>query len=93
MKIGLGVATIAISVIAGIAIKNKAAAQKAIKALEKRADGLGLAPEVLKTLETKHFKIEKCGKLHFKAVDRSIKFDWINSYNDYKRKFGIISVM
>ena len=38
-------------------------------------------------------KIEKCGKLHFKAVDRSIKFDWINSYNDYKRKFGIISVM
>ena len=38
-------------------------------------------------------KIEKCGKLHFKAVNRSIKFDWINSYNDYKRKFGIISVM
>ena len=38
-------------------------------------------------------KIEKCGKLHFKAVDRSIKFDWINSYNDYKRKFGIISLM
>jgi type III restriction enzyme len=38
-------------------------------------------------------KIEKCGRLHFKAVDKSIKFDWINSYSDYKRKFGIISVM
>lgn len=43
--------------------------------------------------EVERNKIEKCGKLHFRAVDRSIKFDWINSYNDYKRKFGIISVM
>ncbi len=38
-------------------------------------------------------KIEKCGKLHFKAVSKSVKFDWINSYNDYKRKFGIINTL
>ena len=43
--------------------------------------------------EVERNKIEKCGKLHFKAVDKSVKFDWINNYNDYRRKFGIISVM
>mgnify|MGYP003290362777 CR=1 FL=1 len=43
--------------------------------------------------EVERNKIEKCGKLHFRAVDKSVKFDWINSYNDYKRKFGIIEVL
>ncbi len=38
-------------------------------------------------------KIEKCGKLHFRAVDSAIKFNWINSYDDFKRKFGIISII
>lgn len=31
----------------------------------------------------------KCGKLHFEAVSKDIKFDWINSYDDFKRKFGV----
>jgi type III restriction enzyme len=30
-----------------------------------------------------------CGKLHFKAVSDDIQFDWINSYNDFKNKFGV----
>ena len=29
----------------------------------------------------------KCGKLHFTAVSNEIKFDWANSYRDFKRKF------
>lgn len=29
----------------------------------------------------------KCGKLHFAAVSSEIKFDWANSYKDFKRKF------
>lgn len=33
-------------------------------------------------------KIE-CGKLHFKAVSELVKFDWVNSYGDFKRKFGV----
>ena len=33
-------------------------------------------------------KIE-CGKLHFKAVSEQVKFDWVNSYEDFKRKFGV----
>ena len=49
--------------------------------------------DVSNLTEVERNKIEKCGKLHFRAVDKSVKFDWINSYNDYKRKFGIISVM
>lgn len=49
--------------------------------------------DVSNLTEVERNKIEKCGRLHFRAVDKSIKFDWINSYNDYKRKFGIISVM
>lgn len=49
--------------------------------------------DVSNLTEVERNKIEKCGKLHFRAVDKSIKFDWINNYNDYKRKFGIISVM
>ena len=28
-----------------------------------------------------------CGKLHFAAVSDAIKFDWANSYKDFKRKF------
>ena len=33
-------------------------------------------------------KIE-CGKLHFKAVSKDIRFDWVNSYKDFKGKFGV----
>ena len=29
----------------------------------------------------------KCGKLHFEAVSKNIEFDWVNSYDDFKRKF------
>ena len=29
----------------------------------------------------------KCGGLHFKAVSDEIKFDWVNSYKDFQRKF------
>ena len=32
----------------------------------------------------------KCGKLHFEAVSKNVKFDWVNSYDDFKRKFKII---
>ena len=31
----------------------------------------------------------KCGKLHFEAVSKNIEFDWVNSYDDFKRKFEI----
>ena len=31
----------------------------------------------------------KCGKLHFQAVSKQVKFDWINSYDDFKQKFGV----
>lgn len=30
-----------------------------------------------------------CGTLHFKAVSDEIKFDWVNSYNDFKNKFNV----
>ena len=30
-----------------------------------------------------------CGKLHFKAVSDQIKFDWVNSYEDFRTKFGV----
>lgn len=30
-----------------------------------------------------------CGKLHFKAISESIKFDWIKSYQDFKKKFNV----
>ena len=30
----------------------------------------------------------KCGGLHFKAVSDEIKFDWVNSYKDFQRKFS-----
>lgn len=32
----------------------------------------------------------KCGELHFKAVSDEIKFDWVNSYNDFKNKFNVL---
>ena len=32
----------------------------------------------------------KCGKLHFEAVSKNVEFDWVNSYDDFKRKFEII---
>lgn len=31
----------------------------------------------------------KCGELHFKAVSELVKFDWVNSYEDFKIKFGV----
>ena len=31
----------------------------------------------------------KCGKLHFEAVSKNIEFDWVNSYDDFKRKFKV----
>jgi len=37
----------------------------------------------------------KCGELHFKAVQERdltsdlVKFDWVNSYEDFKAKFGV----
>lgn len=31
----------------------------------------------------------KCGKLHFKAVSDLVKFDWANSYEDFKNKFRV----
>ena len=68
MKIGLGATAVAATVIAGIAIKNKAAAKKALKALEKRANDLGLTTETLKNLERGHFKVEKCGKMGMSDV-------------------------
>ncbi len=51
-------------------------------------------------VETKAGKLEKdlneveinkieCGKLHFKAVSELVKFDWVNSYEDFKSKFGV----
>lgn len=33
-------------------------------------------------------KIE-CGKLHFAAVSNSVKFGWVNSYDDFTKKFGV----
>lgn len=31
----------------------------------------------------------KCGKLHFKAVSDAVCFDWVNSYEHFKIKFGV----
>lgn len=31
----------------------------------------------------------RCGKLHFKAVSDQIKFDWVNSYENFRTKFGV----
>lgn len=31
----------------------------------------------------------KCGIEHFKAVSPQVKFDWVEDYNDFKRKFGV----
>lgn len=31
----------------------------------------------------------KCGKLHFEAVSKNVEFDWVNSYDDFKRKFKV----
>lgn len=31
----------------------------------------------------------KCGELHFKAVSELVTFDWVNSYEDFKIKFGV----
>lgn len=39
--------------------------------------------------ETEKTKI-KCGELHFKSISKDIKFDWVNSYSDFRRKFGVV---
>lgn len=31
----------------------------------------------------------QCGKLHFQAVSEQIRFDWVNSYEDFRTKFGV----
>ncbi len=31
----------------------------------------------------------QCGILHFKAVSELVKFDWVNSYEDFRAKFGV----
>lgn len=31
----------------------------------------------------------RCGELHFKAVFDRIKFGWVNSYEDFRNKFGV----
>lgn len=31
----------------------------------------------------------RCGKLHFQAVSEQIRFDWVNSYEDFRVKFGV----
>lgn len=51
-------------------------------------------------VETKAGKLQKdltdvevnkirCGELHFKAVSDLVKFNWVNSYEDFKTKFGV----
>ncbi len=30
-----------------------------------------------------------CGQLHFQAVSEQIRFDWVNSYEDFRTKFGV----
>lgn len=30
-----------------------------------------------------------CGKLHFQAVSAKVRFDWVNSYEDFRVKFGV----
>ena len=31
----------------------------------------------------------RCGKLHFQAVSEQVRFDWANSYEDFRHKFGV----
>ncbi|MDE6220467.1 MAG: hypothetical protein K2G51_08590 [Lachnospiraceae bacterium] len=31
----------------------------------------------------------RCGKLHFQAVSEQIRFGWVNSYEDFRQKFGV----
>ncbi len=31
----------------------------------------------------------QCGRLHFQAVSDQIRFDWVNSYEDFRGKFGV----
>jgi len=66
-----------------------------------RKDGLEAgAVGIYFIVETKAGKIEKdltdvevnkirCGELHFKAVSELVKFNWVNSYEDFKTKFGV----
>ena len=31
-----------------------------------------------------------CGELHFKAVSNGTKFEWVNGYEDFVNKFGVV---
>ncbi|HCY37611.1 MAG: restriction endonuclease subunit R [Candidatus Margulisiibacteriota bacterium] len=35
----------------------------------------------------------KCGKRHFEAVTKEAQFDWVNSYDDFRRKFGVVDTL
>jgi type III restriction enzyme len=41
------------------------------------------------TLQITEINKIKCGKLHFKAVSDAVGFDWVNSYEHFKTKFGV----
>lgn len=41
------------------------------------------------TLQTMEINKIKCGKLHFKAVSDMVHFDWVNSYEHFRAKFGV----
>ena len=41
------------------------------------------------TLQITEINKIKCGKLHFKAVSDTVGFDWVNSYEHFKTKFGV----
>ena len=32
----------------------------------------------------------KCGELHFRAVSDQVRFGWVNGYDNFKEKFGVI---
>lgn len=38
--------------------------------------------------QKEQWKID-CGRLHFKAVSEVVKFDWVNSYEDFQKKFHV----
>lgn len=44
--------------------------------------------ETLNLQDVEKSKIQ-CGKLHFQAVSEQIRFDWVNSYEDFRNKFGV----
>ena len=41
-------------------------------------------------LENNENVLIHCGELHFKAVSDDTKFDWVNGYEDFVNKFGVV---